>query len=76
MTEGHLKCLICGGDLCWDSNTTTADLYDDYEGDNIAVVNHLHCTNCGRDYEIVDPIEEERETTYKDYWNENKRQEN
>ena len=40
----------------------------EYDDDDEAVVNYFHCLHCGRDYEIVDPVREEREKNYTDYW--------
>lgn len=68
MEQEGLKCLFCGGDLCWDSDAMAQDTYGDYTGDNVAEIHFLHCLNCGRDYEIADPNEEERCTSYKEYW--------
>lgn len=59
-----MKCLFCGGELCWNSDY-------DVEGDD-GIISSYTCMKCGRDYEITDPPREERETTYKDYWNNKK----
>ena len=64
-----MKCLFCGGDLCWDSDFDLSEVRDADESDG-GVVGVYHCLKCGREYEISDPVKEERETTYKEYWNE------
>ena len=48
-----------------------ADRFDDYKGDEKAMVHYSHCPKCGRNYEIVDPPKDERENYYSEYWNEN-----
>ena len=68
MNDKHLKCLICGGDLCWDSSVNLRDVTDAYD-DDCGVVEHLHCMKCGRSSEITDPSQEERNTSYREYWN-------
>lgn len=40
-----------------------------YEDDDTAVVSFYHCKRCGRDYEIAEPCEEERNGEYSSYWN-------
>ena len=61
-------CVICGGHLAWDSSADAAECYGEFEGDDEAVINFFHCLRCGRDYEIVDPVKEEREKNYAEYW--------
>ena len=61
-------CVLCGGHLAWDSSADASDVLMEYEGDEEAVVNYFHCLTCGRDYEIVDPVKEEREVSYTAYW--------
>ena len=72
MENEGLKCLFCGGDLIWDSDTDAQERYADYEEDDAAVVSYYPCSKCGRDYEIAEPRREERETEYKEYWQNNK----
>ncbi len=67
----HFLCPVCGGPMCWDSSAMASERIDDYEGDETAMVNFYHCKRCGRSLEIVDPNEEERKGSYKEYWNEN-----
>lgn len=69
MNKEGFKCLFCGGDLCWDSDTNASDIYAEYSEDDSAVVSYLHCLKCGRSYEVCEPNEEERESIFKDYWN-------
>ena len=69
MAQEGMKCLICGGDLCWENDFDAPDVRD-VEEDDGGIVSYYHCTKCGREYEISDPVKEERETTYKEYWNE------
>lgn len=64
------KCFYCGETLIWDSSANGSDISDDYEENDPAVVNYYHCPHCGRDYEVIDPVKEERESSYKEYWEE------
>ena len=61
-------CVLCGGHLAWDSSSDAKEILGEYDDDDEAVVNYFHCLHCGRDYEIVDPVREEREKNYTDYW--------
>ena len=63
-----MKCLFCGGDLAWDSDANASDAFGEYGEDDSAVVSYYHCVTCGRDYEICEPRKEDRETIYKDFW--------
>ena len=68
MEDGKLKCLLCDGELIWDSDANLEDVCSEaLEGDG-GVVGYYTCSKCGRSYEISDPIKEERETVYKNYW--------
>jgi DNA-directed RNA polymerase subunit RPC12/RpoP len=75
MSESHkpteekhgYRCLICGGELCWENDFSAEEVLD--REDDGGIVSYYHCMNCGREYEISDPVKEERETTYKKYWN-------
>lgn len=63
-------CFYCGEPLCWDADFDASDIFpSNFKDDKYATVSYLHCPNCGRDYEISDPIKEERETNYSNYWN-------
>jgi DNA-directed RNA polymerase subunit RPC12/RpoP len=61
------RCPICGGELCWESDFNAEEVLG--RDDDGGIVSYYHCMNCGREYEISDPVKEERETTYKKYWN-------
>ena len=61
------RCPICGGELCWESDFSAEEVLD--REDDGGIVSYYHCMNCGREYEISDPVKEERETTYEKYWN-------
>ena len=60
------RCFYCGTKLCWNSDANLSDI--GYSDDDFVIVSFYHCPNCGRDYEIADPPQEERDSTYKDYW--------
>lgn len=64
----YMSCIFCGGRLIWNSSANAADTCADYDESDTAAVNYYRCDHCGRDYEIVEPPEEERETVYADYW--------
>ena len=66
--ERNYHCLFCGGDLIWDSDENL-DTVSGCEDDDEGIVTFYTCSNCGRFYEIADPQKEDRETTYKEYWN-------
>lgn|GEM_PF-4758806 len=68
MKKHSASCLKCGGELVWDRAEMAADVYADYEGDEVAIVDFYHCLRCGCSYELVDPNEEERSGSYKEYW--------
>ena len=60
------KCFYCGAELCWDSSCNLEDA-GGIEGD-FGCIDYYHCINCGRSYEISDPPQEERDSTYQNYW--------
>lgn len=64
----HIVCPLCGGEMIWDSNANASDVCDFYEDDDEAVVSYYTCSKCGRNYEIIDPLREERDNEYKEYW--------
>lgn len=65
--EYYIKCPMCGGLLCWQSDGNANELYPgEYADDNEAIVEYYVCDTCGREYEICDPPKELRETL--DYW--------
>ena len=69
--KGMPHCYFCGNVLIQDDSQMCADRFDDYKGDELAMVYYSHCPKCGRSYEIVDPPKDERDRDYKEYWNEN-----
>ena len=69
--EGMPRCYFCGNVLIQDDSQMCAERFDDYKGDELAMVHYSHCPKCGRSYEIVDPPKDERDRDYKEYWNEN-----
>ena len=71
--QNKLKCIICGGDLCWDNDFNASDVYgeDEVDENDPAIISYMHCICCGREYQISDPLREERETIYSNYWNHN-----
>lgn len=64
------RCVFCGGLLSFEGSEMVGTWRTGYENDEVAQVNYVRCRCCGRDYEIFDPTKEERETDYKDYWEE------
>lgn len=73
MEKEGLKCLFCGGDLCWESDSNANDTYAEFSESDSAIVSYFHCTKCGRTYEICEPTEDERNSTYNEYWNNNRK---
>ena len=67
MTE-LTKCPFCGGDICHESDAPACEMYDGYEEGDDAIVSFYTCTRCGRDIEVTEPNENERNNDYKDYW--------
>ena len=61
-------CPFCGGRLVWDSDENANVIHSEYGEDDTAVVSFYHCSNCGRDYEISEPCEEERNGEFARYW--------
>ena len=68
MEDGKPRCIFCGGELIWNSDTNLEEICSEAQEDDGGVVSFYTCSKCGRSYEICEPIKEERETTYKDYW--------
>lgn len=62
------KCIFCGGELSWDGQEDASQISFNYADDNTAIVHYLGCRKCGRDYQIIDPVKEERENQFKEYW--------
>ena len=59
---------FCGGDICHGSDSPACEMYDGYEEGDDAIVSFYTCTRCGRDIEVTEPNENERNNEYKDYW--------
>ena len=69
----NLICPKYGGQLCWNSDDMASEVYDgEYAEDNEAIVSNYTCMRCGRSIEITDPVQEEREGQYADYWEKSK----
>ena len=66
--ENYIKCIFCRGKLIWGSSAMCKDYYDGYSDSDEAVINYYKCSCCGRDYEVVDPSEEEKQQRYSEYW--------
>ena len=64
-----MTCPYCGGRMIWGSSCMANERVDGYEDEDTAVIDYYRCDTCGRDYEIVEPNETERETEYRAYWN-------
>lgn len=67
--DDKIRCIFCGGELILTGNANASDVCSDYEDDESAVVTYAYCRVCGRDYEIIDPPEDERNGEYSKYWN-------
>jgi hypothetical protein len=53
-----------------DSDTLACEIYSSsYNENDDAIVGFYRCTKCGREFEVSDPSEEERNCDYADYWN-------
>lgn len=63
-----MKCPVCGADLIWQSSFMANECRDFYEDDDEAIVDIYVCSKCGREIEIADPMKEEREHQYAEYW--------
>ena len=64
----RMLCPLCGGELKWQSSVMGQDCYPGaYEEDDSATVSYYVCDRCGREFEVCDPTEEEREELK--YWN-------
>lgn len=68
MTE-LTKCPYCGGDVRHEGDQPACDIFDGYDEGDEAIVSTYRCTRCGREIEITDPTESERNGDYADYWN-------
>lgn len=73
MTE-LTKCPFCGGLINHGSDCLAAEMYDGYEEDDDAIVSSYRCTRCGRDIEVTEPSESERNGDYAEYWKSNEKE--
>lgn len=67
MIPKEMKCPICGGKLHPQGVSRAINercLYSDMQ----ASVRFFSCDTCGRDIDCTDPREEDRNDTYKEYW--------
>jgi len=53
MEEYKKFCLLCGGEMCFDSDAMASEAYGADENDD-SVVYFAHCLNCGASYEIME----------------------
>ena len=66
-------CPKCGGELCWNSDEMASDVYGgEYAEDKEARTTSYTCLKCGRSIEVTDPVEEDREGQYAQYWKNDK----
>lgn len=61
-----MVCPLCGGELINKGEDVAQDIDAKYKNDTEAMVTYLHCQQCGRDFNVFDPTEEERQSI--DYW--------
>ena len=59
--EDKPRCHFCGNELILDDSQMCADRFDDYKGDELAMVHYSHCPICGSSYEIGDPPTDDRD---------------
>ena len=64
----NAKCIICGGELSFDGEEMASELFTKYAEDDEAVLHYLKCKKCGRNYELLDPMKEEKESDFSEYW--------
>ena len=64
------RCFECGTTLVHSDTYMAEDVLtvEGYEGDNKALMQCYYCPHCGREYNVFDPTEDKRETTYNEYW--------
>lgn len=62
-------CPMCGYNepLIWQN---TDQLFDDGDCDDDALVHHYRCPRCGCDIDVTEPVKEDKETTFKEFWSE------
>lgn len=70
MIQDTLTCPFCGGQLSAQGQNPAWKEKWTYGADQRALVRWFACTKCGRDFEVCDPIEKDREETFNEYWQE------
>ena len=60
------QCPYCGGNLIEKESDLAANRLSLYEGDDVALITNLVCDKCGRDFEVIDPTSEDRQSL--EYW--------
>ena len=68
--DGRYRCLFCHGELVLYGTEMGYDVSDYFEEGEDAMVYYLACRVCGRDYEVVDPLKEDKRKQFKEYWEE------
>ena len=68
MIPKELFCPICGGKLTGQGVVSASGVHFRYANDQKAAMRSYSCDKCGRDIDILDPLEEDREGTYSGYW--------
>ena len=64
----QFTCPFCGGEIALLGSDMASELFDEYEGDDLALVYYMKCRKCGREYDVVEPMKEEREYEYRKFW--------
>lgn len=72
MIPKELFCPICGGKLTDQGAVSASGVHFRYANDQKAAVRSYSCEKCGRDIDMLDPMEEDRSGVYSAYWNEHK----
>ena len=70
MIKNELVCPICGGKLYAQGSNPAIKEKWNYGEDPRAVMHWFSCGKCGRDFDVLDPLKEDREDAYKEYWDE------
>jgi len=70
MIPKEMKCPICGGKLYSQGQNPAMKEKWNYGSDNRAIMHWFSCGTCGRDFDVCDPLEEDRNDAYKEYWDE------
>ena len=63
-------CFECGTTLVHSDTYMAEDVLtvEGYDGDDKALMQCYYCPHCGREYNVFDPTEDKRETTYNEDW--------